>query len=277
MKFLSPLAILFSLFLALPASATNVLHCAHCTDHMMKSKAISAVPEGGNVHVVDLIDNKISAYQIFRENDMVIVQSNPVSSTIRNAVNEFNTTLDLFNDIGHSGIDFNHLKPYLGGYSAVINSSYDIADKSRYRDALARAISSYVGDTVAGKLTTAVGALGLSFVNATAAVHMAFQVKFPDGTTYKFYFKGIEYNLDGTSMMIVVPVKESGLDGSIIIPDNGDFNSYIQTAESMESLSELLQYMSENGVQIIRSGGIGGGNPVVVICDDFLHCTAMPK
>lgn len=276
MKFLTPILILLSVVFALPASASNVLHCHYCTDHMMKSKAISTIPDGGKVHVVDLIDNKIRAYQVFRENDMVIVQSNPVSSTISNAVDEFKTTINLFDDIAHRGIDFNHLKPFLGGYSTVINSSYDIANKSRYRSAVARAISSYVGDTIAGELSTAVGALGLSFVNATASIHIAFQVKFPDGTTYKFHFKGIEYNVDGTSVMIVVPVKESGMDGDIIIPDNGDFNSYIQTAESMESLTELLEYMRQNGVEIVRSGS-GGGRPVVVICDDFKHCTAMVK
>lgn len=276
MKFLTPTLVLLSVFLALPASAATVLHCNHCTDQMMKSKAISTVPDGGKVYVVDLMDDKIRAYQVFRENDMVIIQSNPVSSTISDAVDEFKTTLNLFDDIAHRGIDFNHIKPYLGAYASLIDSSYDIADKSRYRSAVARAISSYVGDTVAGELSTAIGALGLSFVNATAAVHLAFQVKFPDGTTYKFYFKGIEYNVDGTSVMIVTPVKESGMDGNIIIPDNGDFANYAQSAESMESLTELLEYMRENGVEIIRSGG-GGGRPVVVICDDHKHCTAMVK
>lgn len=278
MRLLAPIFSLFSIFAAFSASAAQVLHCDYCTDSMMKSKAISAVPDGGKAYVVDVQTAKVRAYQVFRENDMVIIQPSMVSDTFEDVVKEFKTTANLFEDIAMRGIEFEHIKPYLGPYSSLINNSYDVAKTSRYRLEVTKAISKYVGDTVAGKLATAVGALGLSFVNATASVHVAFQLKFPDGSTYKFHFKGVEIVLDDTTpVLVVVPVNESGMDGDIVIPDGGKFAGYAQSAESMESLAELLEYMRQSGVNIVSSGTGNGGNPVVIICDDFTNCTAMPK
>lgn len=277
MKRLVSMLTLLSVFAAAPTRAEDVLHCHSCTDQMMKSKAISKVPDGGKVHVVDLDNTTVRAYQVFRENDMVIVQKSPVKSSIEEAVSEFKNTINLFDDIAERGIDFNHLKPFLGDYSSLIHNAYDVARTSRYRLEVTKAIGKYVGASTAGRLSTAVGALGLGFINATAAVHISFQVKFPDGSTYNYYFKGVEYQAeDMTPILIVVPVNESGRDGNIVIPDSGKFGGYAQSASSMESLSELLEYMRQSGVKITSSAS-GGGQPVVIICDDFKNCTSMVK
>lgn len=277
MRVTSLVFLFLSMFTTLPAFAAKVLHCNYCTDQMMKSKAISAVPDGGKVHVIDLKNTKVRAYQVFRENDMVIIQSNPISSTIDGAVQEFKTTVNLFDDIAAGGIDFNHIKPYLGAYEPLISNAYDVAKLSRYRLEVTKAIGKYIGDTTAGRLSTAVSALGLSFVNATAAVHIAFQLKFPDGSTYKFHLKGVEFQLDDmTPVLIVTPVNESGMDGVVVIPDDGKFAGYAQAAESMESISELIEYMRQSGVTIVSSAN-GGGRPVVVICDNSKDCAAVVK
>lgn len=242
----------------------------------MKSKAISAIPDGGKVHVVDLQNTNVKAYQVFRENDMVIIQSSVISSTIEDAVSEFKTTVNLFDDIAHRGIDFTHLKPHLGDYSHVITNAYDVARSSRYRLEVTKAISKYIGASVAGRLSTAVSALGLSFINATAAVHIAFEVKFPDGSTYKYHLKGVEYQLnDMTPVLVVTPVKESGLDKDIVIPDGGNFTDYVQSGSSLESMSALLEYMRQSNVTITNKSGGSGGRPVVIICDTHKNCTAM--
>lgn len=256
------------------AAESKIALCNNCDYRAMKTQAIKTAPEGGKVHVIDIMGDNIRAFKIEREYDLVMVRSSTVSSMIEQGVKEVKTTINQLNDMAQRNIDIQHLEPYLGGYASVITSAYDIAQKERYRFEVADAISSYIQDTIAGSVGLAAGSLGIQIINTVLPVSLAIKVKFPNDTTYEFIFKGLKTTDGKNFTAIIVTTAQSGKDGDIKIPDNGNFDGYIGVIEGSEPLGRLIEYMRLNGVQITNQMG---GNTVTLICDDMKTCGAVAE
>ncbi|MEL7477748.1 MAG: hypothetical protein AAGJ17_02470 [Pseudomonadota bacterium] len=237
--------------------------CNNCNETTMANQAIKVATNGGIVHVVDMSGNKIKAFEIEREGNLLWYSESIVSKAIQNGVNEIKEVNNFIEDMSRLSINANSLTQYT---PRPINSAYDVAISKANRVYLAEAISKYFLSNVGGALTSAVGSLGVNFVGQIVPITITLPVVFNDGTTYQFAFKGLIINVNGGEITLNIEAIEfSGVDGELRIPEAMYISGYYGKG-STQSVQRMIDYLSLSGVQILV-------NPVDRSSVTIIDCT----
>ncbi|MDF2178596.1 hypothetical protein P2G88_10085 [Aliiglaciecola sp. CAU 1673] len=245
------------------AAEPNMVLCNYCTESQMQSAAVRTAPEGGVVHVWDRQGDKLKAYEITREHNLIMINPADVSQVIQAGTLEVKRSYDFIVDLHSGGIDINRLAAYLNNPN--INSAYTIAETASLRNNVADAINQYVLGNVAGALTAAAGSLSVQFVNTVLPVNITIPIRFMDGTTYTFVFKGLFYGLDGSTSLQIEPLSGSGTDIDVKIPDNGEYTNFYDQG-NYEAIMRTVEFLRSRGVVITGGENLPIGSALIIDC-----------
>lgn len=243
----------------------------------MKSRAMSQATDGGKVDMIDAINGEAKSFMVFREPDMIIIQPTTTTSTAKEAASASKQVYNALEADVREGVKWESIAPYIN--DPRIDSAYDLAAHQSYRYTVEQALITRIDSTLGGELASVISAAGLAFANSLFASEFHFNLHFPDGTTFTFAVKGITYDIfTKKAKLKIEAVKYSGREGDIIIPQDDSFQSYFERhGHTIEELYDLLDYLRANDVTVSVAKNVGGGRPVVVICDVMKNCVAMPE
>ncbi|MBQ4864784.1 hypothetical protein J8L98_24160 [Pseudoalteromonas sp. MMG013] len=227
--------------------------CNACSEQQMQNRAIQYAPNGGKVHIIDIHNNKVSAYQTEREEGLVMYWAIPVKESIRAGVTHVRNAKNTIEDLAQGSVNIEHLRPFLGAYSDI-NTAHTVAKYAPQKAAIKTALSDYFTGNIAGAITSASVSLGTAIVNQALTVNLAVNVHFPsDGTTYAFMFKGIIKNLNGDVSVMFEPIIDSGRDKGIRLHESHNYIGYRARGVS-DALQRILNHMLASGVAVTLNG-----------------------
>ncbi|MBQ4852970.1 hypothetical protein [Pseudoalteromonas sp. MMG012] len=246
-----------STFLSSSSFASDMIAvCNACSEQQMQNRAIQYAPNGGKVHIIDVHNNKVSAYQTEREEGLVMYWAIPVKESIKAGVTHVRHAKNTIEDLAQGSVNIEHLRPFLGPYSDI-NTAHTVAKYTEQKAAIQSALNDYFTGNIAGAITSASVSLGTAIVNQALTVNLAVNVSFPsDGTTYSFMFKGIIKNLNGDVSVMFEPIINSGRDKGIRLSESRSYTGYRANGAN-DALQRIINHMIASGVNVTL-----GGNPL---------------
>ncbi|MBD1581559.1 hypothetical protein [Pseudoalteromonas sp. S16_S37] len=244
-------------------AADTIALCNDCSEQQMETKAVQHAPNGGKVHVIDVIGNQVRAYETKREQGLVMYWSAPVKQSIKEGVQHIRNAKNTIEDLARGHVNLEQLRPYLGAYSDI-QTAHTVAKSANQKAAISRALTDYFTGNIAGALTSASVSLGTAIVNQALTVNLAINVYFPnDGTTYSFVFKGAIKNVNGEVSLWFEPINHSGRDKGVPLSESSSYADY-QANGPDDALQRIIDHMIASGVDVYVGGTPHRGGRVTV-------------
>ncbi|QGX40634.1 hypothetical protein [Permianibacter aggregans] len=260
---------IFLFFLGTMGAHANELivnACEVCSDSQMALLARNsgtdwAVSSGDvivkDVYIIRASDNEVKRFLVTSQE--IYQHGEPlVSTTLSNAtpnVNiayEIKSALDFVVGKNEPPIDYNEL-PGLVGYTPI-GSAHEVVVPGGRLNNFTQQLNAYVNSVLLSSprsdtfWQTVKGVIGLSWVGVRT-------IKFPDGTTIKVKFKGINVENGETQIEVEVNIG-SAKDGEFDVPITQlEAQNFLYTSVSGERLERFLWTAAMHGIPIVRGGG----------------------